>query len=526
LPLEEQKYWDQALATFQQNRAQLGLLLTGRFGLTQKPIIHIFAYQAALDKDLDNLKQLSTLTDSTVIQQLQQIVAPNIQAASQTELKGPQQEESAFNLPYHIHKALFEQNYDEAIQLAHQMDGGPEKSIILLQIAFYSSDISLANEALITYWDLPFEVQKQLESRHLFLHSYIQHLKELTRYESAFDTANTTATQPNSINSWLEWFDHVEASSDQTIISIALDHLLANKDTNSWTKDIIIQIGEKLFTYLYSDSINSSQQKRDVLQYFVNVFLTDNDFPHIDGYYIDIYEILYEGIREKLNINQTNGLALLRLAEAILIQQPQKCEKVFDELYGWCKQPIPALEDWVLEAFDLFAEYGLSQGLLINWYRDWLSILLNSPRSQERTKLQTWQKFGNWIQPGQDIISRLDQAIKKVAVEETNDAIAELPTGYRIGILTLRESSAQRVKEMLLERNKNLDIRICSEKDFSNQVKTTAQKSDMVVIVTTCIKHAITYGISPYLKGDPVYPISSGSSSILTAIEQRASRSK
>ena len=75
---------------------------------------------------------------------------------------------------------------------------------------------------------------------------------------------------------------------------------------------------------------------------------------------------------------------------------------------------------------------------------------------------------------------------------------------------------------MLLERNKSLDIRICTEKDFSEQVKAIAQKSDMVVVVTTCLKHAITYGITPYLKGDPVYPISSGSSSILAAIEQRS----
>jgi hypothetical protein len=42
----------------------------------------------------------------------------------------------------------------------------------------------------------------------------------------------------------------------------------------------------------------------------------------------------------------------------------------------------------------------------------------------------------------------------------------------------------------------------------------------MVVVVTTCITHALTYGIGPYLR-EPVYPQSSGSTSILRAIEGR-----
>ena len=401
LPLEQEGAWGQALATFQQNRAKLGLLLTGRFGLTQLPIIHVFAYQAALDKDLDNLKQLATLTDSAVVQDfiqlLQQIVAPGIQVETQTEQQTQEQEDSAFNLQYKIRKALFEQNYDEAEQWGRQLNEGPEKSLILMQIAFYSSDISLANEALIIYWDLPSDVQEQLESRHLFLRSYIQHLKDLTKYETVPETTNITNPQPDHINSWLEWFDYVEMSSDQATISTVQNRLSANKDISSWAKETIIQVGEKLFTYLDSNSSNASQHYRDVLQYFVEAFLADNGFPRMEEYYIDIYEILYMGIIEKLHINQTYGLAIIRLAEAILIQAPKKCEKVFHELYAWCKQPIPALEDWVLETFDLFAEYGLPQGLLINWYRDWLSTILNTPRSRERAKLQTWQQFGYWI---------------------------------------------------------------------------------------------------------------------------------
>jgi len=56
---------------------------------------------------------------------------------------------------------------------------------------------------------------------------------------------------------------------------------------------------------------------------------------------------------------------------------------------------------------------------------------------------------------------------------------------------------------------------------LTDRARTIAQSSAMVVIVTGCVKHALTYGIGPYLR-DPIYPASVGSTSILRAIEDRA----
>src|SRR2546421_1005288 len=78
LPFEQQEQWETALDTFKQSRSELGLLLTGRFGLTQAPVIQVYAYQATVEKDLDSLAQLSspgaTQRTRVCIERLQQIV--------------------------------------------------------------------------------------------------------------------------------------------------------------------------------------------------------------------------------------------------------------------------------------------------------------------------------------------------------------------------------------------------------------------------------------------------------------------
>lgn len=112
------------------------------------------------------------------------------------------------------------------------------------------------------------------------------------------------------------------------------------------------------------------------------------------------------------------------------------------------------------------------------------------------------------------------QAVTVVTKKDIDNPVANLPDGYRISIFSLRESSTARAKQLLLERNKNLDIRISLEKDLNAQAKALAQNSDLVVIITTCISHALTYSIGPYLKKDPVYPLSSGSTSIIRAVEE------
>jgi len=185
----------------------------------------------------------------------------------------------------------------------------------------------------------------------------------------------------------------------------------------------------------------------------------------------------------------------------------------------WLAEPIPALGGVMLEALDLLAAYGAQGPGLGPWFRAWVEAMLAAPRAPSRTALEGWLTFGEWVQPGADLLGELRQHLDAVsAVEE--DPVALLPKDYIIGVFTLRPESAARVGELLRRRNPGVRVRLCEDTVLTEQARALAQSANMCVVVTTCITHALTYGIGPYLD-DPVYPQASGSTSILRAIEER-----
>jgi len=369
---------------------------------------------------------------------------------------------------------------------------------------------------LLAYWELPREEQAHLAKQFAFLHQYLTYLQELT----------STPKQPPSefnIQNWLEWLQLIEADPDNPALLASLDRLTAITDERSWDLEKIKLLCDKLLGFIINSHSASYRYTKTALQRIADFFLKEEDFPRDENAYTELYETLYLGLLEIGEINQRTGFALLRLAEAILRQSPLVCERISKNFFDWCKTPIPSLENWVLEAFELLAEYGLAPSLLAMWYREWVSYLLSLPGNRERSNLETWMLFGEWIQPGRDLLLKVQQALTDVVQGTIDDPIATLVGGYRIGIFSLRASSAQRAKQLLLARNATLDVRICIEKDLSEQAKALAQNSDLAVIVTTCITHALTYGIGPYLKKEPVYPQASGSTSIVRAIETHIS---
>ncbi len=523
LPFEQQERWEVALDAFKQARSQLGLLLTGRFGLTQAPVIQVYAYQAAVEKNRDSLAQLSSVSAAHVAQvcidQLQRILGsttadiPGV-ASSATSSASPLRQ---------ARLALADLDYDSAIRFAEEVTKPAEKAILLMQIAFHSSDIPVAEEALLSYWEMPSEERECLEEQYGFLRPYLKYLLEITNYGSSGSTP-PTALPPPSIQNWLEWFDLAEADPDNPELMMSLNRLAAGIDDRYWNQEKVKILSDKLLGFIVDPRSSSQTYTKIAIQRLVDFFLQDVGFPREEDAYGELYETLYASLLEKQGVNQTVGFALLRLAEAILHRSPMRRNRLCENFIDWCKPPIPALENWALEAFDLLAEYGLAPGLLATWYRGWVSRLLDLPSSRERASLETWLIFGQWIQPGSDLLVRLQQALTAVAEKDIDNPVADLPDGYRISIFSLRESSTSRARQLLLKRNKNLDIRICLEKDLNAQAKALAQNSDLVVIVTTCLSHALTYGIGPYLKKVPVYPQSSGSTSLVRAVEEYITR--
>jgi hypothetical protein len=269
-----------------------------------------------------------------------------------------------------------------------------------------------------------------------------------------------------------------------------------------------------------AERINQPYARR-AMQMLVNLFLQESEFPRADEAYDNLYETLYLGLLETQEPNVTTSMTLLRLVESLLANRPSRVHTLWQHLSTWFQQPVATLETNLLETFELLAEYGLSGGALTEWYRRWVEYLLSLPTNRDRASLETWLAFGTWMQTVPDLVSSLQQMLSEHVEQQTENLIEQLPDGYRIGIFSLRESSAQRVKELLKARNNTLDVRICSEKVLNDQAKSLAQHADLVVVAWRSVSHALTYGIEPFLQQAPVFPQSSGSTSMLRAIEER-----
>ncbi|NWJ94151.1 MAG: hypothetical protein HXX20_00040 [Chloroflexi bacterium] len=516
LSLEQQGHWSDAITVFQQARPKLGKLLTGRMGLTGSGVVRVFAYQAIIEKNRTALVELrkldSTLETQLCLDQLQNLLEPEEPAAVTISLSPLQLAQ----------QALASSDYDTAAHFAEEVEPISDRALLLLQIVRQGGDPSVAEKALLWFWELPQDEQTHLQNSQTFVsHSLIfaQILTGVTPKANEF--TSSTYKPPTAIQNWLEWFDQTGVNPNTPELLTAVECLSSISDEEFWTLERITLLSEKLLTFIDDPNRNSHNYAKTAVRRLIDLFLQDSRFPRQEEAYIELYETLYYSLSEKVDKNLTTGLTLLRLAEAVLRQKPVECHRFYEYFKDWCTYPIPAFENWILEVFDLLAEYGLEPNKLTVWYRQWVEYLLNLPGNRERTNLETWLAFGRWIQPGPDLLAALEQAISIVTDQEVEDPIANLPPGYRIGIFSLHQATMDRAKELLLARNPNLNIRTCAERDLNEQAKSLAQNSDLVVIVTTCISHALTYGIGPYLKKEqgPVYPQSKGTTSIIRAIE-------
>lgn len=508
LPLEQLGRWSEALDTFKRTRSRFGSLLEGPSDITYAPALLVFAYREAAVRDSAALNRLiEQAPDNNTRLSLEALAAllpppepTNVPIITNVEPLPPQ---------HLLRNALADGAYTTAWVAAEAITNPTERTAALLEVAFFSDDLTQTEAALLQLWSLAESDRVALlQYRHLALIS--DALDKFVTPESANDTIEPLLTN------WLLWLDAAINDPDDRRLLSALDKLTED-DERYWTTDRIRILSERLTHLAMGDSI-TRPYLRDAISRLRNYFLQDTEFPRLDTAYADLYEALYLVTLEQHQVNEHTSLALLRLAEARLRQTPQLSLNVSNHLRKWLDQPMPILGDIALEILDLLAAYGIQGSAIAVWYRGWAETILAAPRLPDRATLLNWLAFGEWVQPGDDLLQLLR---KHLTEDQEEDPLTELPSGYAIGIFTLRPQSAERVAELLRQRNSTIQVRICSDIVLSDQARALARSADMSVIVTTCISHALTYGIGPYLRTEPVYPQASGSTSILRAIEKQ-----
>lgn len=510
LPLEQAGHWPETLDAFRRLRARLGGLLEGVADTTYGPALRAFAYRELAAGDRGALVELvnrapdkETRLAIEALVELLPAESFTLDVTTEKPLLSPEQA---------LRSALMDGHYDEAWRVAEQLDNPAARAQGMLEAAFFSEDLARAEEALLQFWALPQDNQDAL----LEVRRYAQIINALS------DTIAPNVTETPTevpISDWVAWLSAAAENPDDRRLPQALT-IVAAADARYWTDERVAELAERLTELAAGGVALTRPHLRDAIRRLRDHFLQDSLFPRDDATYADVYEALYTATLDQGEVNALTALALLRLAEARLRRAPSIITSVAEYLADWLNHPAPALGDVALEAFDLLAAYGAQGPAFGPWLRSWVETILGAPRQPDRAALEDWLAFTEWAQPGNDLLERLREMIASFDATE-DDPISLLPDGCTIGIFTLRLESAVRAGEQIRRRNPSVQVRLCGDTVLTDQARALAQGADFCVVVTTCITHALTYGIMPYVD-NPVYPQSSGSTSIVKAIEERA----
>lgn len=515
LPEEQRENWQGALEAFARQLPRLGLLLTTRLGLAHGPVVQVFAYRAAHDHDRAALQALLTASDDPAARAcVQQLLRLCEDRPGHPALSEPG---SALQL---ARAALVEENYELAVQYARQVVEDEARLVLLMHIAFSTRDSALAEDVLLRYWEVPAKQQAAMQQRYRFLLPIYNDLLQLLSPDRSEQEAR--ALQTASIKTWLDWFRRVLAQPDDPELLTTLATLAQTSDDRFWQPETIMEINDLLLALVTDDQLVLLPCVRDACGKLIALFLNDPAFPRTDRLSQDLYDNLYAALlarqaREELH----TAFLLLRLADALLHATPGKGETLLANLRQWAGAPMASMEIWTLEVYELLIDYGLAPRCLAAWCREWLEWLLAYAR---HAQWPAWVLLSQAIQPGADVVHRLKRRQQSASQQDAvSDVLAIFAADFQVGIYSLRAGAALRARELLLARHPHLQVQVCTDEVLTEQAQTLARSADLVVLVTTAMKHALSTGIGPWLDARRVvYPQTSGSSSIVRAVEEYA----
>lgn len=495
---EQSEDWSQALDVFQKNRPLLALLLNGRFGLTHSAILRIFAYLAVSDDDHAMFEYTEAdvprhdYQTRFVLSQLRSYLTPMVT-------------EDNRSVSQKVQDALNISDYETAWRFTDALEYPLEKIAARIQISYLSQESVLVQQTVQEYDHLYIENRRELNELYPDAQHWLAQIKTRLGIE-----------QQLIIQTWDEWFSAAQSDSRHPALVRALDILPESTRDAFWLREHIgiltMHLAEIPNQHYRQDGIY-----RMAINQLVTICLDDEEFPRIRADIADLYAFLLQFIAQDER-NERNTNFVLRLQEANLVNQPSAWKEAATLFVSWFDDPFPALQPGMLEALELLAFFGAHPANLFPWYRKWAESVIGAPQV-DLSELEVWLSFGAWIQGGEDILRGLHRRIEALKnIHE--DHLAHLPSGFQIAIFSFDESASNRARDILIDHNPQLDVRVCSERDNNKTVESLASNANCVVLVTSCISHAISYAVTPYAGERLVYPKSRGASSILKSIEE------
>jgi hypothetical protein len=477
------------LGRFYDNAAEVGrhlprlsTLVSTRDGLTEPAVIRTFAYVYAFQREKDGLEQLRSvaedeLTQSCIEQLLQDVVAPkNVNSGEQAR------------------KALMGNQYDVAYHHARNVEDALERVGLLLEIVALQDepDASKMQEALKAYDELD---ASQRQSRKL--------ARDADAVRERLDKAQ------GDISSWEMWFEILHHNAEDKRLDYSYKKLAVEQAPIDWSAESISRLVDNLISI--GDSISSKPFVREAFKLFSEQLLQDS-FPRTEGY--DLYDMMW-GLLLEETFNSERFALVIQYTGALLRQDKARVRNCFERLKTWLGKPSQAFDAQFFEALETLIDYGLEKAIAADWAMEWTASWHATPQNWEM-----WQPLLEWLEIPN--VERFASTQQEAVPQE--DAVAQLPSGFRIAIFTHRTQSATRAVEILQARNPSLVLEVLDDDKMNDRMGSSARNANIAVIVTSCLSHAVFYGIKPLLAQDPVYPPSSGSVGIVRAVEDYAER--
>jgi len=501
---EREEDWSGILDLLEQHRPLLAMLLMGRFGLAQPAVLRVYAYVALLDDDWDALERVESDIPKDDYQT--RFIVRTLLQRRPADGAPPD-----LSMEEQLQAALNKGDYDTAWHVSERLPDPMRKLAARIQIAYLSQEILLATEVLDQHERFYIENRRLLYSTYPGTEAWLKSLQQ-----------HVNRDEVSAIRSWPDWFAFAKNNGVVSDLLPMLDQLRSETTPASWLPQQFAELAEKLADVSNEEYKHETAYRR-AIELLTQLCINAEDFPRQQSEAADVYELLLQFITQDAR-SKTNANLLLRLQEAVLINDLAAAHEAATRMMAWFEKPVPAMQEYVLEALELLAQYSESNAQLYQWFRQWAEEMARSP-VVETSSLSVWLTFARWMQADDALIAALEEKLSNERQEHI-DHLALLPDRTQITIFTFDEAAAKRAEYILLDRNPNLDVRICSEHVNNDRVQSLAARSDYVVLVTTCISHAISYTVMPLAGDRVVLPRSRGASSILQALEEKVSQAR
>lgn len=532
--VEESGDHEKTLAVFRQQRARLGPLLNYRSGLSGDLFLRVFAYEAVLNGQRVKLAQLLDEVQMDREDEHQETIAL-LQALSASLGAGnaPQRAgEGVDTIPPSepprepvvsferydklsaAQQAFQSGNYDDAYLYASDSPDSVLRTRLLLGLAAMTEDPGITREATEAFHNGPAEEREEV-IRDPAAKAWAKLVMGSIGTTPQWDEGPTRPLPAD----WLAWFKAVlEGEIGRAELSTSLDQIMEHPERTGQDAGTLLELAESLLA-IATETINPGSKAllKTALPAFAEFVLNDPIFPNPSGE--DLYDCLLLALQTQANKNAFNAGFLLKLVEGLLQLDLEQVQKQWPGLEQWFfLPPSQKFAPYVLDLLSLFSEYGFSSEPLGEMWGNWMGILLPQFSPDLRTQAEVWLQLGRLLNGDFTLLQGLESVLE---LTPPLDLIGALPAG-KITIFSCREKAASRAAEKIAARNPDLSVRVCTDDRLTTEAKTYAAHSDINIVVTACISHALTYGIAPYLRQPPIYPRSSGEAGIIEALEDYA----